>query len=358
MTDYFFVSSPLHFLIAANIAIQEAQNESVLVVMSRDAEVADRFRIAAEKHPDIFNRVVALPHEVHQSRDIRDPRLRVINELLTGVDDVRILTGNDRRLEFQYAMHIASQGRNRPKGVYMDEGAITYFGHKSMGNFAHRYIDPLAKRLFIGRWYKPALTTGASDWVETIYAAFPEHVHPLLKQKQLVKIAPEPFALPQFRALAKDLLPDGEEYAEALLGVKLVVTLPHEASYVNAPQTYEAVSSTLLDHFAPSQVAIKPHPRITDREVLGRMFPGASILEQTTGMEVLLTLLDDDCLVAGDISSTLLTTKWLRPALPLVALMVHDSAPKLMTDLYAALRIPTVTPTDLPQWLQAAPANR
>jgi hypothetical protein len=351
VSDYFLVSSPLHFLIAANISLQSEDHERVLLIVARDAAMADRFRLTAEKHPDIFNRVVVLPHDAHGSRRIRGPRFQTIKAQLADISDARIFTGNDRRLEFQYAMHVASQAGSRPKGVYMDEGAVTYFGHKSMGSFAHRTIDPLVKRLFIGRWYKPALTTGASDWIETIYAAFPEHVHPLLKPKELVRIAPEPFSLSQFKALARDLLPDGEEYAEALQGVKLVVTLPHEASYLGAPQTYEAVSRSLLDHFAPSQVAIKPHPRITNRQVLQQIFPGTAILEPTTGMEVLLTLLDDDCLVAGDISSTLLTTKWLRPALPVVALMVHDAPPKLMTDLYTALGIPMMTPADLPQWL-------
>ena len=33
-------------------------------------------------------------------------------------------------------------------------------------------------------------------------------------------------------------------------GVKLVVALPHEASYIDTPQTYEAVSRCLLDHFS------------------------------------------------------------------------------------------------------------
>ncbi len=358
MTDYFFISSPLHFLIAANIAINEAQDGNVLVVMTRDTKAADRFRVAAEKHPDIFKTAVVLPHEARTSRNTRTPRFQTIAALLSGATEARIFTGNDRRLEFQYAMHVASRDGNRPTGIYMDEGAITYFGHKSMGRFAHRYIDPLLKRLFIGAWYKPALTTGASEWVETIYAAFPEHVHPLLKQKTLVKIAPEPFALSPFKALAADMLPDGEEQAEALQGVKLVVTLPHEASYLDAPQTYEAVSRALLGCFTPSQVAIKPHPRITNRQLLEQLFPGAAILEQTTGMEVLLPLLDDDCLVAGDISSTILTTKWLRPALPVVALMVHKTPPELMTTLYKALKIPLVVPEELPAWLSTVSTHR
>jgi hypothetical protein len=326
--------------------------------MTRDAAAADRFRMAAEKHPGIFNRVIVLPHETHQSRNIRAPRFRAIHVLLSGAGDVRILTGNDRRLEFQYAMHVASLSGGRPKGIYMDEGAITYFGHKSMDSFAHRYIDPLAKRLFIGRWYKPALTTGASDWVETIYAAFPDHVHPLLKHNQLVRIAPEPFSLPQFKALAQDMLPDGDDCAEALHGAKLVVTLPHEASYIDAPEIYETVSRCLLGHFSASRVAIKPHPRITNRLILEQIFPGTAILEPTTGMEALLTLLDDNCLVAGDISSTLLTTKWLRPSLPVLALMAQDSSPRLMTDLYTALKIPMVTPDGLSEWLTTHSTDR
>ncbi len=127
MTDCFFISSPLHLLIAANIAIQDAQNESVLVIMSRNKAAADRFRIAAEKHPDIFDRVVVLPHEPRAGRTVRTPRYRAIESLLSGAGEVRILTGNDRRLEFQYAMHVASRSGGQPEGVYMDEGAITYF---------------------------------------------------------------------------------------------------------------------------------------------------------------------------------------------------------------------------------------
>ncbi len=351
MTDYFFISSPLHFLIAANISIQSVRNESVLVIMARDGGIADRFRLAAEQHPDIFNRIIVLPIEANQGRRTRSPRFRAIKELFSVAGQARLFTGNDRRLDFQYAMHVATESGARPQGIYMDEGAVTYMGHKSMNRIAHRYIDPLFKRLFIGRWYQPAITTGASAWVDTLYAAFPEHVHPLLKKKPLVAIASEPFATPQFKALARDMLPDGEASAEALRGIKVVVTLPHEASYIHAPATYEAISGHLLAHFEPSQVAIKPHPRITDRDLLTRLFPGAILLEPTVGMEVLLALLDEDCLVAGDISSTLLTTKWLRPSLPVVALMVHAAPPELMTDLYTALEIPMVAPEALPEWL-------
>ena len=354
MTDYFLISSPLHFLIAANISIQDTAYESVLVIMARDAGMADGFRAVAETHPEIFNRVIMLPHESRRSRCTSAPRFRAVKALFSDIGEARIFTGNDRRLEFQYAMHIATQTGARPQGIYMDEGAVAYMGHKSMDSFAHRHIDPLFKKLFIGRWYKHALTTGASDWVDTIYAAFPEHVHPLLKKKTLVAIDPAPFFSPPFKALVADMLPDSAELTELLRGVKVVVTLPHEASYINAPQTYEAISRHLREHFAPSQIAIKPHPRIEDQHILERMFPGATILEKTTGMEALLALLSEDCLVAGDISSTLLTTKWLRPTLPIVALLVHDSPPELMTTLYTALQIPMVTPEKLPAWLTTA----
>lgn len=347
MDDYFFISTPLHFMIAANIALQHAHDNTTLVIMTRDATAADHFHAAAGKHPAIFQRVVALPHDTTASRHTDTPRFRAIEALLSDDDAPRIFTGNDRRIEFQYAMHIAARCAGHPHGIYMDEGAVTYFGHKSMHGFAHRYLDPLAKRLFIGRWYRPGLTTGASDWVDTIYAAFPQHVYPLLKRKTLVKIDPAPFNLPPFKALAADMLPNGARYGEMLRGIKLVITLPHEAAYIHAPQPYEVVGRSLLTHFASEQVAVKPHPRTTNHQILEQLFPGAIMLEPTIGMEALLPLLADDCLVAGDISSTLLTTKWLRPSLPLVALMVYDTAPQRMTTLYKALQIPMMTPDDL-----------
>jgi hypothetical protein len=133
----------------------------------------------------------------------------------------------------------------------------------------------------------------------------------------------------------------------------VVITLPHEGSYINRPARYQAISRDLAAIFDPARIAVKPHPRITDTGLVRQMFPGALLLDHTVGMEALLPLLDERCLVMGDISSTLLTTRWLRPDLPVVAVLAPDASAEALGGLYETLRIPMLAPGALAAWLEA-----
>jgi hypothetical protein len=351
VTDYFFISSPLHFLIAANISIQNPQNRATAVIISRAKKTATRYRIAAERNPKVFNRTITLTDGVDKRSNMRSALYKRLKAEFSQPMKCRIFTGNDRRIEFQYAIYTATKTNRHVEGIYMDEGAVTYVGHKSLHRFGHRYIDPLFRKLFYGFWCKNAITTGTSPWVSSAYVAFPDLVHPLLQHKHLVAIDPAPFKSQTFKDIASAMLDQNSDYGSLLSGIRLVMTLPHEGSYIAHPEMYQAISSHLLTHFQPSEIAIKAHPRITNHEILQQMFPGTTILDNTIGMEVLLALLDDRCIVAGDISSTLLTTKWIRPNLPVVALIAGASPSGTLIQLYTALNIPMVRNDQLAQWL-------
>ncbi len=86
-------------------------------------------------------------------------------------------------------------------------------------------------------------------------------------------------------------------------------------------------------------------------DLLARMFPGATVLDNRVGMEMLLPSLDDGCIVAGDISSTLLTTRWLRPDLTVLALVSDGGAPAAREALYRRLKITMITADQLRETL-------
>jgi hypothetical protein len=351
MIDYFFISSPLHFLNAANIALQNPTHRKVAVLIAKDRQSAGRYRVAAEKVPAVFDQVIDLSAVMARGRGTRSAAFRILKAEFSTPQEVRLFTGNDRRMEFQYAMHIASRAGAAVEGVYMDEGAVTYVGHKSMHSLAHRFVDPLFKKLYYGFWYKHAMTTGTSAWIRTAYVAFPDAVHPLLQRKTLVAIHAGPFKTALFRSLVSVMLEQNGVDGSMLAGLRVVLTLPHEGAYLNRPAIYEKVSEHLCARFAPCSIAIKPHPRITDHEVLARMFPGMTVLDNRIGMEMLLPLLNNGCIVAGDISSTLLTTRWLRPDLPVLALLPADGMPTIMAELYRRLAIRMITADQLREFL-------
>jgi hypothetical protein len=356
VNDYFFISSPLHFLMAANVAIRHPQHQRVAVLMSRDRTVAARYRAAAEKHTEIFNRVLDLSAAAARGRRGRAAAFRDLRAEFARPMTARLFTGNDRRLEFQYAMHIASRANPEVTGIYLDEGAVTYVGHKSRHGIAHRWLDPLGKKLYYGFWYRSAVTTGASAWIDAAHVAFPEAVHPLLRGKPLVAIDAAPFKTPRFQALATTLLAENAHDGARLPGLRLVLTLPHEGAYIRRPAFYAEIGRRLREHYDPASMALKPHPRITNHHVLAHMFPGVTLLDNRIGMEMLLPLLNDECLVVGDVSSTLLTTRWLRPDLRVLAIAPDGAAPTALAALYRRLRIPMVAVDQLADAL-ASPAT-
>ena len=110
----------------------------------------------------------------------------------------RIFTGSDRRMEFQFAMYQARKANDQVEGIYIDDGTVSYLGHKSIHSIFHKYIDPLLKKLIYGSWWKNALTTGSSAWISTAYLAVPQDAHPLLKNKQLIALDQNIFVSKEF----------------------------------------------------------------------------------------------------------------------------------------------------------------
>ena len=194
MKNYYFISSPLHLFIASNLAIENQGQENIAVIVSKKLDLAKSFTLAIEQVKGLFQETVSLANDkglgkIQHRREV----MKRIDVLFASDSSKQIYTGNDRRVEFQYAMHVASQSGRRATGIYMDDGAVSYTGHKSMHSFAHRFLDPFLKKLIYGAWWKNALTIGSSDWISKAYLAFPEHAHVLLKGKALRRINAELF---------------------------------------------------------------------------------------------------------------------------------------------------------------------
>lgn len=349
MTHYYFISSPLHLCIAANIAIDHSDMQNVAVIISKNVAVSESYAIVAQRHQDIFHDVIVLP-AVKGFREIllRKKKFQRLEDIFSKPEARRIFTGNDRRSEFQYAMYIARRCHPQVEGAYMDDGAVSYAGHKSINSIQHRCIDPVMKKLIRGKWWKNSLTVGATDWVGSAYVAFPDAVHPLLKKKKLIKLDAAIFKSERFTAFAADFLGDDSRLMQLLSQSKVITTLPHEAAFFAGESDYRRLAEILFGFYDCQQITIKGHPRANDMAAVKAIFPGASLIDQHIGMEFLVPFLSDDCLVIGDISSTLLTAKWLRPDLTVMAIDFSQKLNEQLTLLYEKLSIETINIDFLP----------
>jgi hypothetical protein len=348
MEDYYLISSSLHLCLAASIALRHPGHRSTAVIMTRNAANAARFADAARHSPDVFGAVAVLEAPPGIGRwASRRALYRQIEALVAHPASMRIFTGNDRRLEYQYAMHVATRAGARVEGIYMDDGAATYVGQKSMHGFTHRHLEPLVRKLVHGWWFKDAVTQGASAWTSAVYVAFPTLVHPLLRQKKVVGIDVSPLRDEGFLRLVAALTDDFDALRQTLEGMHVVVSLPKEIHYLDRPQVQERLWAQLTARFDPTHVAVKPHPRSVRMDVLAKHFPGARIVNTNVGWEFLLALLPQDCAVVGDVSSTMITTRWIRPDLPVVATRPPQGVPPVRQALYSAIGIPVVDVDEL-----------
>lgn len=353
MTNYYFISSPLHLCIAANIALGHYEQHNVAVFISKNAAASKFYANVAKRHQDIFDNVVVLAAEKgYREFLLRKKKFRQLEKIFSKPAAVRIFTGNDRRSEFQYAMHIARKYHPQVEGIYMDDGAVSYAGHKSINRIQHRYIDPLLKKWLRGKWWKNSLTVGATDWVDSAYVAFPDAVHPLLKKKKLITLDAGIFKSERFMVFASDFLGADLRLRRLLSQSQVIVTLPHEAAFLAEQAVFRQLNEVLCRFYRCSQITIKGHPRARDINAVKATFPDVPLLDNHIGMEFLLPFLNDRCLVIGDISTTLLTAKWLRPDLTVIAIDVFQELNEQLTHLYEKLSIERVNIENLVMRLQ------
>lgn len=324
-SQLFLASTPLHILNAVAIASNQPGTKSCLWLI--DQPVVDDnpyFAILSSWAESPFNEIRITQGHIRGLKKKLQHRRSVFREIAawcsTHAPDV-IYTGNDRRIEFQYAMHCSSKNGRRVSGVYMDEGTFTYVGRKASASFSDQVVDNSLKKLTYGFWWKNPPTIGGSAWIDTVYAAFPTLVHPLLLKKRLIELQPLHYNNPVLTAFCAAL---GQFFGAPVSDIQqldCVLTLPHESIIDRIPGYLGAIKSTVeVLQSQGIRTGVKYHPRNSNPDILdAQNIPGFTLLPHRIPFEALLPLLRNDILVIGDVSSTLINARWLKPDASLIS---------------------------------------
>lgn len=362
MTNYFFISSPLHFLFAVNMAIHHRGERNIAVITSFIDRNARLLADVIAEDGAVFAGVIRFDVVAGQSKTAqRKARLRVIERTLALDPAARLYTGTDRNVEFQYAMHCARKHNAAAKGIYLDEGTQTYLGNKRMHKLQHKYIDPLLKKLAYGWWWKNPLIIGVSSWIDEVYAAFPGLVHPLFAGKKLCAFNSSYFNDPACQRISALLLSKVQLNAEALSQIDCVLLLTHDSFYQDARAHIQQLMQAIKSRYAETRMAIKAHPRSKLLQQLQQEYPQAIHLDNRIGFELLLPLLPEHCVFVGDVSSALFTVKWFKPQQQVFAVKIaqvspsHFEAP--LQQLFQQVHIKQLSYQQLPQALEDTKAT-
>ncbi|GAA6172165.1 hypothetical protein NBRC116592_18350 [Colwellia sp. KU-HH00111] len=345
MINYFFISSPLHFFIATNLAISHKTDTNIALFISKNAQTAKQYAKATKHFNNLFQDTYDLTiNDDQQKFKQRKLRFAEIEKVIISTPPNRIFTGSDRRMEFQFAMHKARQVNAEVEGIYIDDGTVSYLGHKSINSIFHKTIDPLLKKIVYGAWWKNALTTGSSSWISKAYLAVPKDAHPLLQTKELIPLEQDVFSTDEFLKVNDFLIANYDALnAIDFTKIKAVLCLPNESFYLKNSQFLQQINQTILQHFAAEEIAIKAHPKSKDMALLAQVFPQSISLPSTLGMELLLPKLSDNTSIIGDVSTALLTAKWLKPKVTVQAFEMNSDISKNLKNLFKRLGINFLT---------------
>lgn len=355
-TVFSLVSTPLHLYISANLACSEPDNTHHLLFIDQDS-IKDNLYLSAvnQWQESPFETCSIFPGRIKnplQKISSRKQTFKQLEALIKEHQPDEIRVGNDRRIEFQYAMHIARKIKTGVVGSYMDEGTYTYIGRDASASFSDRYIDNLIKKITYGFWWKNPPTIGGSGWINKVYAAFPDLVHPQLQHKKLIAISPDVFKTTALYKLSEILCQLSSINAEVVTKAKAIYFLPHESVY-QQDQQYKNHLNKLLQEIVLrfGQIAVKYHPRQTIYDELGLFgTPGIQEIPNKANFESLLPLIDPNTTIIGDMSSVLLLSKWFNPKTNIIAIKNKESkiANKLKP-IYEALNISIAPPEAINQ---------
>jgi hypothetical protein len=329
-TAIYLVSTPLHFLIASSIALRQRERQRAhLVFIDQQNLTAHPYLECESRWSDspFVSRYIFPGRQKRVTDKIRTRKaiFRQLAQLAKELAPEEIYVGNDRRIEFQYAMHEAARYKS-VTGIYMDEGTFTYVGRQDSGSFSDRVIDNTLKKLTYGFWWTNPPTVGASSWISEAYVAFPELVHPLLRGKRLHPLTSDYFMVDEFKQLARIIVEHFKVDPERLAQLDVLLTLPHESVMEKVPGYAERMRHLVTTLSARDKtIGVKYHPRNHDPDAL-RLgnYSGVWLIPDGAAYETFLPLLGS-CLVVGDMSTTLLTTRWLRSDLRAVAVRNAES---------------------------------
>ncbi|WP_455217824.1 capsular polysaccharide export protein, LipB/KpsS family, partial [Kaarinaea lacus] len=266
---------------------------------------------------------------------------RLTRNIIEDLQPDMIAVGNDRRIEFQYAMFYSQSVGYAPRGAYLDDGTFTYVGRKTKG-IQDSWIDNITKKLFYGSWWQQPETVGSSAWIDDAYVAFPEWVYKPLEQKLLHSINAAWFESQEIQLLSKVLLQYFNVDDGLVRQLDVVITLPH-ASLVRDESGYASTMKQVVDDLTArgKKVGIKYHPRQVGEDPLQLATnPGVEQLPAVLAFEVLLSVLGNPVIV-GDVSTTLLSSRWLRPSLRVIAI-TGGGQQEQFVDLFRKLNIEMV----------------
>ena len=354
MVSVYLASTPLHILNSIAIAGKTSGSHHLVIIDQPNVEENIYFTLLNSWEDSPFSSTHIFQGRIKSAKaklKHRKSLFKSLKQLVKQWQPNQILTGNDRRIEFQFMMHTCHELGFNTRGSYMDEGTFTYVGRRASSGIGDKVIDNLIKKIIYGSWWSNPPTIGGSHWIKQVYAAYPDLMIEQLKDKNLIDLKTFYRDNDSVDSFSEHFLNHFQFDHSSLSDVDLLITTPHESLVEKIPGYHQQLRSCINQAVQKGKsVAMKYHPRNTDPDILNlNDLSDIKIIPSAIPFELICPLMNDIILV-GDLSSTLINASWLTPEIKILALQIDSDKPEF-GQLFSQLNIPVIEPRRLGETL-------
>jgi len=318
MKNLFIAHTPYNVLLSCGIALeQEGSIENHLIVTRNFSGVGALLYSLKRWELSPFARIEGLPITYGRNGRFKKrftirKNIKMIARYVCRHSFGRVYVFNDMKPEAQAALHFAKKSNRNAVGVYVEDGTAAY--HSYTVEKRPLYIV-LLKKLFWGFWWDEIRIHGTSRWIDEAKAIFPHLLRPEIRSKHVTDISKH--SLMELKNLIwpyEYLSRVGVTIDELNNNADVILIVAH-SKFANKHSKYKEIVKDILDIITGInlRVAVKYHPR----ESMGNFLSLTNtkeimIIPQYLPVELIYILLSEKIkCVIGDVSTSLLTAKWL-----------------------------------------------
>jgi len=347
-------STPLNLLVsvAHATAYNNEQDAQLVLIDQKSLNKNPYFSALKEWGEGPFEQVDILPGKAKGLHKLAERKVnfsKLVNIAQSFKPNV-IAVGSDRRVEFQFLMQYCRHKIGQVSGWYMDDGLYSYAGrpYKRIKD----NVNGVLKKLVYGLWWQEPPTIGASSWVDQAWLFSPIHAISALQQKKIALIKPEWFDQRQVVEFSERVLLQfdlDQTVKDRIQSADLFLLIPHPNNiekmigYENRIELF----LTALNELGLN-VVIKYHPRSQGNDALdlAKRY-NTFVLPKNLAFEFVLPLINRRAIILGDVSTVLMTARWLRPDIITLAVLPEgDEFSQQFRSVISGFEIPVLKSFD------------
>lgn len=325
-------STPLNTLVSVAHAVSQTSKQTSKLLLIDQSSDHNNVYFKALKNwktsPFIAVEVMLGDSKGKQKLIQRNANFKRLAEFVKKFSADAIAVGSDRRIEFQYLMHLRREGVSAVEGWYLDDGLYSYAGRPY--HWLKDSINSILKKLTYGFWWEEPKTVGASSLIQQAWLFRPNIAIPELQVKALHAMPNEWFTHPAVLDFSHEVLECfgyDDNFTLLLKKIDVLILTPHPNNIMKMPGFKKRLEYLLVKlHKLNLNVAIKPHPKSMEEDFLSWQNEyQVSIIPSLLAFEFVLPMLKPSMKVVGDVGTSVLTAKWLRSDLEVGAVLNSES---------------------------------